>query len=383
MIAIQSNKRIAIFHNALDNIGGAELVDLILARELNADIYTTNINKEKIRKLGFPTENIYSIGKVPTNAPFRQEAIYWRFRFLNVRKRFKKKYHYYIIGGDWAMPATINNKPHIWYVFSPIREIWDLYKYTKNKMPNQLSKLLFSIWVLTRRKINYQDSKKVNKLIAISRNVQNRIEKYLKRKSTIIYPPTETNLYKNKKSKNYWLSVNRLIDHKRVELQLKAFKNLPNEKLIIIGSYESSKHFERYANYIKKLKPKNVEIKSWVSQEELINLYSECKGFLTTSLDEDYGMTPIEAMASGKPVIAPNEGGYKETITNQTGILIDKITHNKIKEAIITINQKLAKNPKQFIKPCQEQAKRFDTQIFINKIKKEINYNDKNSNNPR
>ena len=115
--------KIAIFHNYMDNIGGAEYMDLILARELNADIYTTNIDKEKIGKMGFSTNNIYSIGEIPINAPFRQEAAYWKFRFLNIEKRFKKKYDFYIIGGDWAMSGAIKNKPNLWLVCSPTIQI--------------------------------------------------------------------------------------------------------------------------------------------------------------------------------------------------------------------------------------------------------------------
>ncbi len=86
--------KVAIFHNFLDNIGGAEIVDLVLARELKADIYTTNIDKEKIKKMGFESvlPRIYSIGKIPVNAPWKQEFAYWRFRFLDVEKKFKKKY---------------------------------------------------------------------------------------------------------------------------------------------------------------------------------------------------------------------------------------------------------------------------------------------------
>ena len=154
---------------------------------------------------------------------------------------------------------------------------------------------------------------------------------------------------------------------------MNAFSKLPNEKLIIVGSYERSKHFLKYAKYCQEIKPKNVEIKSWVSQKELLALYANCKGFITTSKDEDFGLTPVEAMASGKPVIAPNEGGYKETmINNKTGILIDNIDENKLINAIKSINQELKTNPNKYKKTCEKQSKKFDIKTFIEKIKQEI-----------
>jgi len=364
--------KIAIFHNFLDNIGGAEIVTLILARELNANIYTTNIDYKKIEKMGFSSINIKSIGKIPLNAPFRQQAALRKFRKLNL----KNKYDFYIIGGDWAMSAAVNHKPNLWYVHSPIREIWDLYEYTReNTVPKHL-RGIFDIWVKYNRYLNKKYIKHAEKLICNSKNTQNRVKKYLKRDSIVINPPTETENYNYHPHKNYWLSVNRLIGHKRVDMQIKAFSKLPNEKLIIIGSYEKSRHFQEYAKYIKKIKPQNVDILSWVSQKELIDLYSNCKGFITTAKDEDFGMTPIEAMASGKPVIASNEGGYKETvIDNKTGILIEDIDQEKLINSIKKINKKLEQNPSEYKTACQNQAKNFDTKVFIKKIKKIINLN--------
>jgi len=361
----ENKKRIAIFHNYLDNIGGAEIVGLTLARELKADVYTTNIDKEKIKKMGFNDVNIISIGNIPINAPFRQQLAFLRFRLLNL----KNKYDFYIIDGDWAMSGAVKNHPNLWYVHSPIREIWDSYEYTRNNIVKKSLRPAFDIWVKLNRHLNKKYLKKVDNIASNSNNTRNRLKKFLNKEAKVIHPPIETSKFHYKKNGDYWLSVNRLIKPKRVEMQINAFKKLPKEKLIIVGSYEKSNHFLEYANYIKSIRPKNVEIKSWISQKELIELYANCKGFITSSMDEDFGMNVVEAMASGKPVIAPNEGGYKESIIdNKTGILISNIDENKIINAI----KILGNNPKKYKSACIDQAKKFDTKIFIKKIKEEI-----------
>jgi glycosyltransferase involved in cell wall biosynthesis len=357
--------RIAIFHNFIDNIGGAEIVGLTLARELNADFYTTNIDEEKIKKMGFSDIKLKSIGKIPINAPFRQQAALWRFGKLNL----KGKYDFFIIGGDWAVSAAVNNKPNLWYVYSPIREIWDLYRYTRQDIVPLPWRWAFDAWVYYNRYLNKKYIKHVDRIVSISENTKERVKKYLQREAVVINPPTETPRYYYRTPGDYWLSVNRLFYHKRVEIQMKAFQKLPNEKLIVVGCYEQSRHFQSYANYIKRIKPENVKIISWVDADKLVELYANCKGLITTAKDEDFGMTPVEAMASGKPVIAPNEGGYKETVVDGvTGKLINNIDEEKLIQSI----REIGKSPEQYKDACLKQAKKFDTKIFIEKIKEQI-----------
>lgn len=358
----------------MDNIGGAEVVTLTLARELGADIYTTNINTDHIKEMGFVDviPRIFSIGKIPLQAPFRHQMAFYKFRKLNLGT----KYDFYIISGDWAMSGAVNNKPNLWYVHSPLHELWAFKDYIRNELISAWKRPVYDLWVWFNRKLTLKYSKHMRTFVANSTNTKERIKKYYNAEASIANPPIYTSKYKNNKSNGYWLSVNRLFRNKRVEIQLEAFNNLPEEKLIIVGSYEKSAiQFEEYKKKLDTIKPSNVTILSWVTQEDLVDLYSNSKGFITTSKEEDFGMAVVEAMASGKPVIAPNEGGYKETmIDGETGILIDDINSEKIVQAVSEINKQLMTYDR-FKDACTSQVAKFDTKLFINKIKEIINQN--------
>lgn len=363
-------QKIAIFHQFLDNIGGAEIVTLTLARELKADVYTTNIDAEKIAKTGFSDvlPCIHSIGSVPRQAPFKHQAALLRFRYFRV----KKPYDTFIISGDWAISAAVKNRPCIWYVHSPCRELWDLRKYVRQELMSPPKRPLFDLWSGFNRRLHPHYMKKINTIVCNSKTTQSRLHEYLGINAPIIHPPIDTKTFYSKPEKNYWLSVNRLLRHKRVEIQMKAFEKLPNERLIIVGSYEENAHqFEEYRKELELSCPPNVEIRHWVDDAELKELYAESKGLLATALNEDFGMSPVEAMASGKPVIAADEGGYRETILNgKTGLLIKDISPELLADALRSIRDTHTSfSPEQ----CTERARVFDTEKFISSIKHHIN----------
>lgn len=364
--------KVAVFHSFMDNIGGAEKVSLILARELNADIYTTNINKDKIKKLGFEDvlPRIKSIGKVPTQAPFRHQLTLWKFRKLDIGK----KYDHYIICGDWAMSAVVNNHPNSWYVHSPLNELWQWKDFVKYEILNFWKRPIFDVWVWFNRKLTKKYAEKVDNWFCNSENTKRRIKKYYNTDASVNYPPTYINNYTFEQDKGYWLSVNRLLKHKRIELQINAFKNMSDKKLIIVGSYEKKAgQFESYKKHIEDIKTDNIEIKHWVSDQELKKLYAGCKGFITTSRDEDFGMNVVEAMSSGKPVIAPAEGGYLESVVDvENGFLIKDIDSIKIQNAIKEIEENLSKDENNYRLASQKRAEKFSTQNFIEKIKEVI-----------
>ncbi len=267
---------------------------------------------------------------------------------------------------------------------------WVRCGYIKN-----FTSLIFNSIVLSKFIITEESDKEavsyVQRIIANSQNVKNRITKYYSRNSTIIYPPVKSSSaseYKNidvPKDPNsdnltrdniltidsFWLSVNRIIPEKRIEMQIEAFKHLPLEKLVVIGGYDS--YSRNYAQELFKECPANVFYIGLVDDTTLSNIYSSCIGLITTAVDEDFGMTAIEAMAAGKPVIAPNEGGYTETVIDgETGILIDTIDSMKIVESIQNISDNIRLQPHVYTKKCMERGLEFNQDVFIKKIKREI-----------
>ena len=230
----------------------------------------------------------------------------------------------------------------------------------------------------------------IGTIVANSQNVKQRITKYYKRDSTIIHPPVESplksprldekdeqELHIKKLIKNgFWLSVNRITPEKRIGIQIEAFKKdkLIHETLLIVGGYDHNSR--RLVSSLVEQSPKNVHILGSITHETLSYLYSTCKGLITTSLDEDFGMNVIEAMSYGKPVIAPNEGGYRETLVHgETGILIDNLNGDALANSINTVKSNLVKNPSFYNKNSSKRAELFNSKHFAEKIKKEIQQN--------
>ena len=313
---------------------------------------------------------IKSIGKIPIEAPYRQQLAFMKFRKLNLTG----KYDFFIIGGDWAISGAVNNKPNLEYFHSPLNEIWAFRNYVRKSLKFWM-KPIYQIWTTYIRCLYKSYFKHVQIKVCNSKNTQNRIRKYLKSDATIIFPPVDCDNYPSFNNGDYWLSVNRLTAHKRVELQMRAFALMSDKKLIIIGSSEKSRGFMEYRKFLDSIKPDNVELINFdkIDNKKLKEFYANCRGFITTAKDEDFGMTPVEAMAAGKPVIAGNEGGYKETVINgKTGILIDDINEENLAGAISKVDDELDKNPDKYRKACINQAKKFSVDNFIKQIKKEI-----------
>jgi len=355
--------RIAIFHDYIGAIGGGEKLVLTLARGLGADVITTDVDADSVSKMGFEDVNIISLGGTVKMPPLKQISASLRFAMCD----FSKEYDFFIFSGNWAHFAARRHGPNLYYCHTPVRAFYDLYDAFLRRQ-SFLTYVPFKVWVLLHRKMYEIQMKYVHCIVANSINTQKRIMRYLKRKSVVVYPPVDTFKSRFEGYGDFWLSVNRLYPEKRVELQIQAFRQLPEERLVIVGGYAEADHALPYAKHIRTNLPDNVELIGAVADDELINLYARCKGFITTSLDEDFGMTPIEAMASGKAVVGMNEGGCLETVINgSTGLLVDANV-----DEIVNAVECISGDPSVFKEKCIEQAGKFDLDRFLNEMMKEI-----------
>ena len=210
-------------------------------------------------------------------------------------------------------------------------------------------------------------AKKVDKWLANSKNVQQRIWKYYRKEATVVYPPVEVEkmieVSKNIKKQDYFLIVSRLVGAKGIVEAAKAAKHL-GFPLKVVGDAVG---FSQVENQLKKIR--GVEILNSVNDSEKWKIYAAAKGFFALAKEEDFGITPVEAMASGTPVIAFNGGGFKETIVEgETGIFVDS-TDVRTLEAAIRHFDKVKWSREKLI----TRARLFSKENFVKNIKREIN----------
>jgi len=351
--------KIAIFHDYFGAIGGGERVVIAMAKILDADIITTDT--DAVRRID-PSVRVISLGKTIKFPPLKQISASLKFYSCD----FSKNYDFFIFSGNWSHYAAHRHHPNMWYCYTPVRAFYDLYPAFLSRQ-DFLTRQLFRSWVFLHRFFDQQSVKHIDQIITISLNVQNRIRLYYNRYAEVIYPPVDTSLYHYVGNENFWLSVNRLYPEKRIELQVEAFRKMPEEHLVIVGGYAQGDHASVYAGKIGLSLPPNISIRGEVPEKELVDLYAKCKAHICTAIDEDYGLTAVEAMASGKPVVAVNEGGYRETVNEQTGLLVEADV-DKIAGAVRFISQ----DPARFKENCLSRAKEFDIEKFRKQIEAAI-----------
>ncbi|MDX8549471.1 glycosyltransferase [Methanospirillum sp. J.3.6.1-F.2.7.3] len=346
--------RVAIFHDYFSTQGGGERVVQELGKIFHADIFTTDIQIPILKSNNFTITSLGSIYSIPC---LKQTSAAMRF----FRSDFSHEYDLFIFSGNWAQYAAYHNKPSIYYCQdAPVRALYDQFPVYYSHL-NTMYKPFFMTWAHFMRYFDQRTVKQVHTIVANSYKVSTRVKQYYNRNSTVIYPPVETTKYLWKKNEKFWISVNRLYPEKQIELQIKIFSRIPDIELLIIGGRGTGDHSKEYGKQISNMIEDypNIHLLGEISEEHLIDLYSRCAGLICTARDEAFGLAPIEAMASGKPVVAINSGGYLETVPSECGRLVEPHIEELI-SAVIDISEK----SDAYHNCCIENAKKFDSAIF-------------------
>jgi glycosyltransferase involved in cell wall biosynthesis len=349
---------IAIVCDWLTNFGGAEKVILALHQLFpKAPIYTTVYNPQRMH--GFENAVIHT--SYLQHMPWAKDRHQLYLGLMpQVFEQFDLNGYDIIISSSHSCAKGIITKPetlHICYCHSPMRYAWEnSHAYIREYQINGSIKKLAPYFLHKIRMWDRLSADRVDYFISNSHHVQNRIFKYYRRPSTVIHPFVDTeDFYLGTHRHDFYLAVGRLTPYKRFDLIIDAFNEL-RFPLKIVGTGVAYKKLVQRAN-------SNIEFLGRVDDKKLAELYSNAKALIFPQV-EDFGITPLEAMASGCPVIAFNKGGALETIEDKkSGLFFDEQNVSSLKAAVQKSRQMKFNH-----KAIRERAQEFDRHVFNEKI---------------
>lgn len=357
--------KVAIVHDFLTQYGGAERVlDAICEIYPDAPIYTLVYDPDKMGDLykgkdirtSFLQHTAFGVKKYRWYLPWMPTAI----------ESFDLNEYDLVISDSSAYAngvITLPETPHICYCHTPTRYLWcSTHEYIETARIPWPASVVVPYALNYLRTWDYNAAQRPDFYIANSKYIKQRIKKYYRQNSSVIYPFVEDKKFQfSEKKKDYYFMSGRLVPYKRFDLAIKAFNKMPDKKLYIAGDGVS---FDKLGKLVES---KNIKLLGRVSEEKLIELYKYAKAYIFTP-EEDFGITPLESMVSGTPVIAFAKGGALETVVDKkTGLYFKTQTVKDLTKAIKEFD-KLSFNPK----IIRNHALKFSKEVFKNNFQNHI-----------
>jgi len=372
--------KVVLVHDYLIRFGGAERVFLELVKMFpEAPIYTILYDKEKMGEWFAPEKvRVSFLQKFPK---------WWRTRhkyllpFLPLApETFDLREFDLVISSSSAFAKGVVTRPktiHINYCHNAARFLWDYsHDYLREQNLGSWRELAVKLFLNYLRIWDRAASKRVDYFLANSRATAARIKKYYRREAKIIYPPVElpkftywlvpenSDSQQNKIEENYFLIVSQLTPYKKIDVAIEAFNKL-ELPLVIVGEGPQKE-------YLQKIAKQNIKFIGWAPDYLIGNYYRGCLAFIFPG-EDDFGMAPVEAMKYGKPVLAFNAGGAKETVlAGITGEFFETQTPEVLADGVRRLRENLPRYSSLVIRKWAEKfsAEKFQTEMleFINKV---------------
>ena len=352
--------RVAIVHDALCTAGGAERVVLWMTKAFpDAPIFTSaylpNCTFNEFRQLDVRT--LPHTKRITSEKQFKSWLPLW---FFLIRQLDFRNYDVVLSSSTYLAKyiRPPRNVTHKAYIHAPFRLLWKPESYTSDSIPSPIIfKPILSLALPILRKLDQKFTQQIPAIATSCNNVAEEIWRIYHRASTVIHPPVSVDDYPLATSPGeYYLSVSRLISHKRVDLAIQACTRM-KKKLIVVGDGPERKNLEKLAG-------ETIRFVGRVNDEQLKTLYLDSKALLFPS-HEDYGIVPLEAQACGRPVIAYGKGGALETVSEgKSGVFFSEQSVDSLVASMLDF-EKMKFRPHQIRKWVDQ----FDVKYFISELR--------------
>jgi glycosyltransferase involved in cell wall biosynthesis len=315
---IYSKRGGAVLYDGLYVRGGAEQVTLQLVEDLDADLVCGFRDASVFPDSLLPTGRTRVLGRSAHHPVARTLAGLFYFRH---RAGFLRDYDWVVYSGVTAPVAANHHREgrNVYYCHTPPRFVYDLRNHYLLSMPGWQRPLLSALIGLVQPRYEAAIDL-METIVANSENVRSRVQRFLGRDAVVVYPPCDTQGYRWLADGDYFLSTARLEPYKRVDLILAAFLQLPSHRLIVASGGSDERRLRQIARGAA-----NIDFVGWRNAEQLRELVGRARATIYVPRDEDFGMSPVESMAAGKPVIGVSEGGLLETVRDgETGLLLPR-----------------------------------------------------------
>lgn len=346
----------AVLYDYMQVRGGAESVTLTMCNEMpELDLVTAFMAPEAFTEAPIAKDRIKTLIS-PTTRPGWQ--VFKGALAFEYKTAFLRDYQSLIFSGSLAPLAVKHSRAakNVYYCHTPPRFVYDLKDYYLD-IATRLERPALKALIAYLQPRYEEAIEKMDVVFANSKNVQGRLKRYLGLDAHVLYPPVDQERFKWLSDGDYFLSTARLEPLKRVDLIVEAFTHMPDKKLIVTSGGSQLQALRKLA-----ADSPNIEFTGWVDDYNLTVLVGKCKATLYIPRDEDFGISPIQSLAAGKPVIGVKEGGVTETVLDgKTGILLpESPSPSQVCDAVVAI-EKLAFQPNQ-------QLDRFTTEEFMESI---------------